>query len=225
MEHIDLHIPKGSKIAIIGASGSGKTTLAHLLVGLYPLDEGDIAFDGVSIRTIGLDVVRDHLFLVLQNPQLFNATIAQNLMIDATCEEVLVKDALRIAQLDTLIDELPEGLETQIGKHGIRLSGGQRQRLSIARMVLQRPNIVVLDESTSALDVHTETKLFCALESYLEGKTTIIIAHRLSTIKKADYIYVLDKGKIVEEGTHEVLMQAEGAFFNYVTENQRSKIS
>ena len=225
LEHIDLHIPKGSKIAIIGASGSGKTTLAHLLVGLYPLDEGDIAFDGVSIRTIGLDVVRDHLFLVLQNPQLFNATIAQNLMIDATCEEVLVKDALRIAQLDTLIDELPEGLETQIGKHGIRLSGGQRQRLSIARMVLQRPNIVVLDESTSALDVHTETKLFCALESYLEGKTTIIIAHRLSTIKKADYIYVLDKGKIVEEGTHEVLMQAEGAFFNYVTENQRSKIS
>lgn len=225
LEHINLHIPKGSKIAIIGASGSGKTTLAHLLVGLYPLDEGDIAFDGVSIRTIGLDVVRDHLFLVLQNPQLFNATIAQNLMIDATCEEVLVKDALRIAQLDTLIDELPEGLETQIGKHGIRLSGGQRQRLSIARMVLQRPNIVVLDESTSALDVHTETKLFCALESYLEGKTTIIIAHRLSTIKKADYIYVLDKGKIVEEGTHEVLMQAEGAFFNYVTENQRSKIS
>ncbi|MCR1810378.1 ABC transporter ATP-binding protein [Sulfurospirillum sp. hDNRA2] len=225
LEHIDLHIPKGSKIAIIGASGSGKTTLAHLLVGLYPLDEGDIAFDGVSIRTIGLDVVRDHLFLVLQNPQLFNATIAQNLMIDATCEEILVKDALRIAQLDTLIDELPEGLETQIGKHGIRLSGGQRQRLSIARMVLQRPNIVVLDESTSALDVHTETKLFCALESYLEGKTTIIIAHRLSTIKKADYIYVLDKGKIVEEGTHEALMQAEGAFFNYVTENQRSKIS
>lgn len=225
LEHIDLHIPKGSKIAIIGASGSGKTTLAHLLVGLYPVDEGDIAFDGVSIRTIGLDVVRDHLFLVLQNPQLFNATIAQNLMIDATCEESLVKDALRIAQLDTLIDELPEGLETQIGKHGIRLSGGQRQRLSIARMVLQRPNIVVLDESTSALDVHTETKLFCALESYLEGKTTIIIAHRLSTIKKADYIYVLDKGKIVEEGTHEVLMQAEGAFFNYVTENQRSKIS
>lgn len=224
LEHINLHIPKGSKIAIIGASGSGKTTLAHLLVGLYPMDQGDILFDGISIRQIGLDVVRDHLFLVLQNPQLFNASIAQNLMIDATMDDAKIQEALRIAQLDRFVEELPDGLQTQIGKHGIRLSGGQRQRLSIARMVLQDPNIVILDESTSALDVHTEAKLFNALESYLEGKTTIIIAHRLSTIKKADYIYVLDKGKIVESGTHEALMQNEGAFFKYVIENQRSKV-
>lgn len=223
LEHINLKIPKGSKIAIIGASGSGKTTLAHLLVGLYPLEEGDMLFDGVSVKEIGLDVVRDHLFLVLQNPQLFNATIAQNLMIDAKTDRTLIQEALQIAQLDEFIEELPDGLDTQIGKHGIKLSGGQRQRLSIARMVLQNPNIVILDESTSALDVHTETKLFNALETYLEGKTTIIIAHRLSTIKKADYIYVLDKGKIIEEGTHEVLMQQEGAFFNYVVENQRRK--
>jgi ATP-binding cassette subfamily C protein len=223
LEHINLQIPKGSKIAIIGASGSGKTTLAHLLVGLYPMDEGDILFDGVSIKEIGLDVVRDHLFLVLQNPQLFNASIAENLMLSDQMDETLVEKALSIAQLDAFIKELPDGLQTQIGKHGIRLSGGQRQRLSIARMVLQNPNIVVLDESTSALDVHTEAKLFNALEAYLEGKTTIIIAHRLSTIKKADYIYVLDRGKIVEAGTHEALMQNEGAFFNYVIENQRSK--
>lgn len=223
LEGINLMIPKGSKVAIIGASGSGKTTLAHLLVGLYPMDEGDILFDDVSIKEIGLDVVRDHLFLVLQNPQLFNATIAQNLMLDDKMDISAVQKALHIAQLDTFIQELPDGLETQIGKHGIRLSGGQRQRLSIARMVLQNPNIVVLDESTSALDVHTEAKLFTALESYLESKTTIMIAHRLSTIKKADYIYVLDKGKIVESGTHEALMKAEGAFFNYVIENQRSK--
>lgn len=215
LEEIDMHIPKGSKIAIIGASGSGKTTLAHLLVGLYPLTQGDILVDGISTREIGLDVVRDNVFLVLQNPQLFNASMAQNLMIDEKTDKELVKKALHIAQLESFVNELPEGLNTQIGKHGIKLSGGQRQRLSIARMVLQNPNVVVLDESTSALDVHTEAKLFSELEAYLEGKTTIIIAHRLSTIKKADYIYVLEKGKMLESGTQEALMREEGAFFNY----------
>lgn len=223
LEDINLTIPKGSKIAIIGASGSGKTTLAHLLVGLYPLESGDIFFDGISVKEIGLDVVRDHLFLVLQNPQLFNASIAQNLMIDEGTDKALIHQALQIAQLESFIDELPDGLQTQIGKHGIKLSGGQRQRLSIARMVLQNPNVVILDESTSALDVHTEVKLFNALENYLEGKTTIIIAHRLSTIKKADFIYVLDKGRIVESGTHEELMRQEGAFYEYVVQNRRSK--
>ena len=215
LEEIDMHIPKGSKIAIIGASGSGKTTLAHLLVGIYPLTQGDILVDGISTREIGLDVVRDNVFLVLQNPQLFNASMAQNLMIDEKTDKELVKKALHIAQLESFVNELPEGLNTQIGKHGIKLSGGQRQRLSIARMVLQNPNVVVLDESTSALDVHTEAKLFSELEAYLEGKTTIIIAHRLSTIKKADYIYVLEKGKMLESGTQEALMREEGAFFNY----------
>lgn len=223
LESIDLTIPKGSKIAIIGASGSGKTTLAHLLVGLYPLDEGDIFFDGISVKEIGLDVVREHLFLVLQNPQLFNATLAQNLMMDEKTDKALVHQALQIAQLESFVDELPDGLQTQIGKHGIKLSGGQRQRLSIARMVLQNPNVVILDESTSALDVHTEMKLFDALENYLVGKTTIIIAHRLSTIKKADFIYVMDKGRIVESGTHEALMRQEGAFYEYVIQNRRSK--
>ena len=197
--------------------------MAHLLVGLYPLESGDIFFDGISVKEIGLDVVRDHLFLVLQNPQLFNASIAQNLMIDEKTDKALIHQALQIAQLESFIDELPDGLQTQIGKHGIKLSGGQRQRLSIARMVLQNPNVVILDESTSALDVHTEVKLFNALENYLEGKTTIIIAHRLSTIKKADFIYVLDKGRIVESGTHEELMRQEGAFYEYVVQNRRSK--
>lgn len=223
LENISMKIPKGSKIAIVGASGSGKTTLAHLLVGLYPKDAGEILFDGVSIDEIGLDVVREHLFLVLQHPQLFNATMAQNLMVDEKTDKAMIEKALEIAQLKQFVEELPNGLETHIGKHGIKLSGGQRQRLSIARMVLQNPNIVVFDESTSALDVHTEAKLFNALEEYLLGKTTIIIAHRLSTIKKADYIYVLDKGMVVEEGTHEALMTQEGTFFEYVTQNSRSK--
>lgn len=220
LDNINLHIKKGSKVAIVGASGSGKTTLAHLLVGLYPLEKGDIYFDGVSTKEIGQDVVRENVFLVLQNPQLFNASIAQNLMIDGTIDKALVQQALKIAQLDDFVSGLQEGLDTQIGKHGIKLSGGQRQRLSIARMVMQNPNVVILDESTSALDVHTEARLFNELESYLEGKTTIIIAHRLSTIKKADYIYVLDKGVIVEQGIHEDLMQQEGAFFSYVVKNK-----
>lgn len=223
LQDIDLRIPKGSKIAIIGASGSGKTTLAHLLVGLYPLESGEIFFDGIPVKEIGLDVVRDHLFLVLQNPQLFNASIAQNLMIDDKTDHALILQALQIAQLESFVDELPDGLQTQIGKHGIKLSGGQRQRLSIARMVLQNPNVVILDESTSALDVHTEMRLFDALEHYLEGKTTVMIAHRLSTIKKADFIYVLDKGRIVESGTQEELMRQEGAFYDYVIQNRRSK--
>ncbi len=223
LENISMHIPKGSKVAIVGASGSGKTTLANLLVGLYPRSSGEIFFDGISIDDVGLDVVREHLFLVLQHPQLFNASIAQNLMVDEETPPLMIEEALKIAQLESFVQSLPEGLNTQIGKHGIKLSGGQRQRLSIARMVLQKPNIVLFDESTSALDVHTETKLFNALEEYLLGKTTIIIAHRLSTIKKADYIYVLDKGVVIEEGTHEALMAQEGQFFNYVIQNSRSK--
>lgn len=223
LEDITLSIPRGAKVAIVGASGSGKTTLAHLLVGLYPKSKGEVLFDGVKVEEIGLDIVRENIFLVLQHPQLFNDTILENLMLDGILDHKAIQEALRIAQLEEFIKGLPEGLDTQIGRHGIKLSGGQRQRLSIARMVLQNPNIVVFDESTSALDVHTEVKLFNALEEYLLGKTTIIIAHRLSTIKKADYIYVLDKGSVVEEGTHEELMAQEGTFFDYVIQNSRSK--
>lgn len=215
-----LEVPKGKKIAIVGASGSGKTTLAQLLVGLYPLDKGDILFDGVSIRQIGLDVVRENVYLVLQNPQLFNDTIKNNLLLGYEASEDEIQKALKLAQLSDFVESLQNGLETQIGKHGIKLSGGQRQRLSIARMILQNPNIIILDESTSALDVHTETKLFNELENYFEDKTMIIIAHRLSTIRKADYIYVLDFGEIVEEGSAEELMKKEGLFFSYINNKQ-----
>lgn len=211
-----LEAKKGQKVAIIGASGSGKTTLAQLLVGLYPLQNGDILYDGISIKEIGLNVVRQSVYLVLQNPQLFNDTIKNNLLLGSFVNDESIGYALKLAQLDEFISSLKDGLETQIGKHGIKLSGGQRQRLSIARMIIQNPNIIILDESTSALDVHTESKLFSELEQYFEGKTTIIIAHRLSTIRKADYIYVLDYGKIVEEGTSEELMKQEGLFFSYI---------
>jgi ATP-binding cassette subfamily C protein len=199
----------------VGASGSGKTTLANLLVGLYAFEEGDILYDGRSIKEIGLDVVRDHVYLVLQNPQLFNNTIRENLTFGVEISDEKLYNALEIAQLKDFILGLDDKLDTQVGRNGIKLSGGQRQRLSIARMIIQDANIVILDESTSALDVHTESKLFDDLSDFLQEKTTIIIAHRLSTIRKADYIYVLDNGIIEEEGTHDKLMSLEGVFYGY----------
>ena len=215
LENINLNIKRGMKIAIVGASGSGKTTLANLLVGLYAFDKGDIRYDDCSIKDIGLDVVRDHVYLVLQNPQMFNDTIRGNLTFGKNIDDESLLEALYIAQLGSLIESLKDGLDTQIGRNGVKLSGGQRQRLSIARMIVQNANIVILDESTSALDVHTENRLFESLNDYLKDKTTIIIAHRLSTIRKADYIYVLDNGAIEEEGTHDELMSLEGTFYNY----------
>ena len=220
LKSINMKIQQGQKIAIIGASGSGKTTLAQLLVGLYPIQKGDILYENISVKTIGLNRVRENVFLVLQNPQLFNDTIAKNLTFGDDIEKERLDFAIEIAQLRSFIDSLEYGLETKIGRDGIKLSGGQRQRLSIARMVIQNPNIVILDESTSALDVHTESRLFEALEEYLQNKTTIIIAHRLSTIRKADFIYVLEDGEIVEEGHSKDLMEKEGLFYSYVKEKE-----
>ena len=223
LKSINITIEKGQKIAIIGASGSGKTTLATLLVGLYPIEHGEILFDGISTQEIGLNRVRENVYLVLQTPQLFNDTIAKNLTLGDLVDDKRLNFAIKTAQLEDFINSLPDGIETKIGRDGVKLSGGQRQRLSIARMVIQNPNIVILDESTSALDVHTESRLFEAIEDYLEDKTTIIIAHRLSTIRKADYIYVLEDGAIVEEGSSKELMEQEGLFFNYVKNKEEKK--
>ena len=220
LKNINLNIKKGQKVAIIGASGSGKTTLAQIIVGLYPCEKGEIFFDENISNDIGLDIVRENVFLVLQNPQLFNDTIAQNLTFGQKVSDEVLNHALHVAQLKEFISSLEDGLKTKIGKNGIKLSGGQRQRLSIARMVIQNPNIVILDESTSALDVHTESRLFEALEDYLRDKTTIIIAHRLSTIRKADYIYVLEDGRVVEEGSSDELMNTEGIFYSYVIQKE-----
>ncbi len=215
LKNINLRIKKGMKIAIVGASGSGKTTLANLLVGLYAFEKGDILYDDCSIRDIGLSIIRDHVYLVLQNPQMFNDSIRENLTFGAQIDDKSLYEALDIAQLGGFVEGLDDGLDTQIGRNGVKLSGGQRQRISIARMIVQNSNIVILDESTSALDVHTENRLFESLNDYLKDKTTIIIAHRLSTIRKADYIYVLDNGIIEEEGTIDKLMSLEGTFYSY----------
>ncbi|WP_457639488.1 ABC transporter ATP-binding protein [Persephonella sp.] len=216
IQGVSIKADKGKKIAIVGASGSGKTTLAHIMVGFYPVDRGDVLYDDISVREIGLDVVRENVSLVLQNPMMFNDTVKFNLTLGRDIPEYKIWEALEIAQLKEVVENLPQKLDTLIGKNGVRLSGGQRQRLAIARMILQEPKIVILDESTSALDTQTEHKLFTALQKYLEKKTTIIIAHRLSTVQQADYIYVLDRGKVVEEGTHQELMEREGLYNQFM---------
>jgi ATP-binding cassette subfamily C protein len=216
LKGLNLDIPSGSTVAIIGASGSGKSTLSQLLVGFYPPSSGDILYNGVNVEKIGFSRVRDEVFVVLQQPLMFNDTLRFNLTMGDPISDEAIDEALRIAQLGTFVSTLPMGLETQVGKFGIRLSGGQRQRLSIARMVLANPKVVIFDESTSALDVHTESALFEALETFLAEKTVIIIAHRLSTVTRADYIYVLENGIILEEGTREALEAKDGSFTRFI---------
>ena len=217
---VTLDVARGGRIAVIGASGSGKSTLAQLLVGFYPPTAGDIVYNGLSVREIGFERVRANVFVVLQQPLMFNDTLRFNLTMGDAIDDAAIWNALQIAQLEPFVRTLPQGLETQVGKFGIRLSGGQRQRLSIARMVLSDPGAVIFDESTSALDVHTESALFEALEEFLRGRTVIIIAHRLSTITQADYIYVLENGAVLEEGTREELENLDGRFKRFVDSQQ-----
>ncbi len=221
LKNINMSIKKGSKVAIVGASGSGKTTLAQIIVGFYSPTKGEISFDEINIKEIGLDVVREHAFLVLQAPTLFNDTIKFNLTFGENVDDTEIKRAIKIAQLEEFINSLPKKLDTIVGANGVKLSGGQRQRISIARMVIANPNIVILDESTSALDVQTESKLFDELSLFLKGRTTIIVAHRLSTIKQADFVYVLDKGEIIQKGVLEELLAQDGKFAQYF--NRRKK--
>ena len=214
LENINLHIASGSKVAIVGASGSGKTTLSNILVGFYPLDEGEIFYGGVSNRELKLSTIRENIHLILQHPKLFNDTMLFNLTLGKAYSEEAVQNALQIAQLSDVIENLDSGLDTLVGKDGIKLSGGQRQRVAIARMILSDPRVVIFDESTSALDVHTEARLFEALQDFLKHKTVITIAHRLSTIKSAEYIYVLEDGHVVDRGTPHELLEKDGSYFS-----------
>lgn len=216
LKGVTITIDAGKTVAIIGASGSGKSTLSQLLVGFYPPTSGEILYNGRGAEEIGYSHIRDAVFVVLQQPLMFNGTLRFNLSMGDEVSDEEIWNALEIAQLSLFVRELPAGLETQIGKFGIRLSGGQRQRLSIARMVLANPKAVIFDESTSALDVHTESALFEALRQFLKDKTVIIIAHRLSTVEHSDYIYVLENGTILEEGTRDELEKIDGKFNRFV---------
>jgi len=212
LKEVSVRIRPGEKVALVGASGGGKTTLVQVILGLYPAESGEVLFDGVPISQIGMDVVRDHVATVLQHPALFNDTVRMNLTLGREIAEAKLWRALEIAQLAEVVRGLPQGLDTEIGRRGVRLSGGQRQRLAVARLVLADPRVVILDEATSALDAVTEAKLHQALQEYLEGRTTLIIAHRLSAVKQADRALVFEDGRIVEQGSHEELLQQNGLY-------------
>ena len=212
LDDLSLHIPAGKKVALVGASGGGKSTLIQLLIGVYRQNAGSIRFNDELTEDISFEVIRDKIAVVLQQPILFNDTLRHNLTLGGDFDEMSLWRALEVAQLQDVISQLNHGLDTQIGRNGIRLSGGQRQRLAIARMVLSNPQFVILDEATSALDTATEAALHKALTEFLRGRTTLIVAHRLSAVKQADLIYVLEDGRVTQTGTHGELVEQEGLY-------------
>ncbi|HDK37713.1 MAG TPA: ABC transporter ATP-binding protein [Thiolapillus brandeum] len=212
LQDVNLNVEAGEKVALVGASGGGKSTLVKILLGLYLPRSGCICFDNVPVTRIGLDIVRDNVATVLQHPALLNDSVRMNITLGVDIADADIWRALDIAQLKTVIRELPEQLETRIGRDGIRLSGGQRQRLAVARMILSKPKVVILDEATSALDTDTEARLHLALGQFLEHRTTFIIAHRLSAVKQADRVLVFEDGRIVEQGSHDELIREHGLY-------------
>jgi ATP-binding cassette subfamily C protein len=209
---VSLTIAAGEKVALVGASGGGKSTLVQVILGLYPPDRGTVYFDDVPMTEIGMDVVREHVATVLQHPALFNDSVRMNLTLGREMADDALWQALEVAQLRQVVEAMADGLDSLVGRNGVRLSGGQRQRLAVARMLLSDPKVVVLDEATSALDTETEARLHSALNQFLKNRTTLIIAHRLSAVKQADRVYVFEDGRIVESGEHQELMQANGLY-------------
>jgi len=217
LKNFNLTIPKGKTVALVGQSGSGKTTIANLLARFYDVSEGEILIDKTNIKHLKLEEYRKLLGMVTQESVLFNDTVYNNIMMgkpEASREEVI--EAAKIANADTFISQLPNGYDTNIGDDGGKLSGGQKQRVSIARAVLKNPPIMILDEATSALDTESEKFVQDALEKMMENRTSLVIAHRLSTIQKADWIVVMEKGDIVEQGTHHELIANRGVYHKLV---------
>lgn len=217
LKNFNLVIPKGKTVALVGQSGSGKTTIANLLARFYDVSEGDILIDDTNIKHLKLDQYRKLLGMVTQESVLFNDTVFNNILMgkpDATKEEVIA--AAKIANADSFISQLPDGYDSNIGDDGGKLSGGQKQRVSIARAVLKNPPIMILDEATSALDTESEKFVQDALEKMMENRTSLVIAHRLSTIQKADWIVVMEKGLIVEQGSHQDLIAKKGTYHKLV---------
>jgi len=209
---LSLSIKPGEKVAIVGASGGGKSTLVQILLGMYTPHQGQVFFGDVNVKDIGLDIVRENVATVLQHPALFNDTVRNNISLGKDYNDEALWNALQVAQLKSTVEELPEKLDTIVGRNGVRLSGGQRQRLAVARLVLSQPKVVILDEATSALDTETESKLHLAMRDFLKDRTTLIIAHRLSAVKQADRVFVFEDGQVIDEGVHEEMVQRDGVY-------------
>lgn len=213
LKNISFKLPQGEKIALVGPSGGGKTTICHLIPRFYDVTRGEIEIDGTNIKEFTLDSLRKQIGIVQQDVFLFGETIKDNILygnLEASEEELI--EAAKKANIYDYIQSLPKGFETEIGERGVKLLGGQKQRLSIARIFLKNPSILILDEATSALDNTTELLIQKALDELCKGRTTIVVAHRLSTIRNADEIMVISDGNIKEKGTHDELMKEDGAY-------------
>ena len=213
LRNINLKIKKGKTFALVGPSGGGKTTICHLIPRFYNVEDGEILIDGKEIHSVTMESLRRNIGIVQQDVYLFNASIKENIMygkLDATDDEVI--EAAKRANIHDAIMDMPHGYDTVIGERGVRLSGGQKQRLSIARVFLKNPPILILDEATSALDNTTEILIQNSLDELCKGRTTIVVAHRLSTIKNADEIAVISNGAVIEQGRHDELINKDGMY-------------
>ncbi len=213
LRKVSLNVPSGKTLALVGTSGGGKTTICHLIPRFYNITAGDILIDKKSVKNLTLDSIRRNVGIVQQDVFLFNGTIRENILygrLDATEEEVV--EAAKLANIHEWVETLEEGYDTQIGERGVKLSGGQKQRLSIARVFLKNPPILILDEATSALDNTTEILIQQSLDKLSVGRTTIVVAHRLSTVRRADEIAVIDDGVVLERGSHEELLARDGVY-------------
>ena len=207
LENFNLNIPAGSSVAVVGSTGSGKSTLAYLVPRFYDPDSGRVLIDGVDVKTVALDDLRGEVALVFEDTFLFSKTIGENIAFgdpDASPEQISL--AARLAQAHGFISDLDHGYDTVVGERGMSLSGGQRQRVALARAILRDPRILILDDATSSIDAATEADIRAALETVMQGRTTLIIAHRTSTLKLAEKVVVIEDGAVLAVGTHAELL-------------------
>jgi len=213
VDDVSLHIAPGEVVALVGPSGAGKTTLANLLPRFWDVSAGCITLDGIDIRALGLADLRGAIGIVPQEPSLFSGTVTENIGYGRTgATEAEILAAARAAHAHEFVERLPQGYATLVGQRGVKLSGGQRQRVAIARALLKDPAVLILDEATSSLDAESEGLIEEALERLLKGRSTLIIAHRLSTVRRANRLVVLDRGRVVEEGSHVDLLAQHGLY-------------